>query len=782
MKVIPKYPTESNIMKIVFSRKELSQKLKFKPQHVKRTTIKPDIESLKGILLDRTPFKRKVDERHFDVTEMPDAEYEVTGVLISLPFGDVTTATNSNALSSTEKSTLTEATTEDPHIDEQVISSYYGPTTEAVNEDNAPLPKAGSEMTQNTETEKNAATTSATTTSAVPEPPVESATALSRVNDAQMPPSVSDVTVSPVPLESTTQTAALTMDSALGAAVDTTQASNSVTDDPQNVGSIMVTTEIASYDQKTSSPSSVTAVEMAQTTPIAPEATLEEKESVSPFGATTEDGSNDLSGTEGSVITTATVAPTETTQTTPIAQALPEATPAPEEDSNVLSATEGPVATTATSSRATTQDQTAESSSSAMAAFEAAQTTPITQLFPEATPVPASRFDATTEDGSNDLRATEGSVVTSAASSEATTENQNGQPTTSTEMAQITDNDQNVAATSLDQVKSSPSTAAAMAQTTPIAQPLTETESTALPDPTAVGSANTVSDVAASPAPVDSTAVDSNVAATENTSAGQVTSPSIGLVVSTENGFDDPSIDPENVGVALIDTTTKPSPATHTTPQPKKRHTMASTTTSALLTATNPSAGVTTARNAFNFFEPGRVFNLNPILSKAASHASPVVSKPLQSQTNTEAPSNMPFLQRFFKPVVKHPITKTLFPPRPVKERSNGNQNMLSTIWKFNGPLFEPKKVHKRQAEADLFVTRSPRRLIGSTNRKSIIERLHEETSIEKAERRHKAVERLMHVATIAGHFDQFLTGRLKHGVKALHKILNTDEDTRTRL
>lgn len=661
---MPKNAKESNVMKIVFSRKELSQKLKLKPQNVKTTTIMPETETSTGILIGRTPFKRTVDEKHFDATDTPDSEFEVTGVLISHPF-DLTTSMSSDVLSATEKSAPSTATTEESSSDETVGSGYCVPTTRVNSGDYVPLSSESSEMVQNTEDEKSVATTG---TTAVPEEPT-----VSSARDAQTPSSVSDITASLASVESTTQIAAFTVDSIVNAVLDTTQASSDAIDastDPNRVDSNVADIEIASVDEVESSPS--------------------------------------------------TVATSEAADDSPIAQTLPEPTPVSEENESV------------------------------------------------------SPFDVTTAADSNVLSVTEESVATTAAPSE-TTNDQNREPATGSEMAQDTENDQIVAITP-------------MAGTSALIDPYT----------------NNLSDGVIFVDPVEGTTdsiVGSNMATTEVTSATQETQSLNELLISTEDGFGGPAIDPENVGAVQImtaelnvvpenteravDTTPKSLPATHTTrktPHPKQRQTTAPMTASAPHTTSNPSVDVAASRNALNFFGGSRVFKLCPILAKAASNPSPslAMKKSQQSQTTNDTPSsNKPFFKRLFKAVGTHPNTKTLFPPRQNGNRQSASQNLLSTIWNFNGPLFEPKKIYKRETETDFFVTPSPRRRHGS--RKNIIDRLHEETSIEKAERRHKAVERLMHVATIAGHFDSFLTGRLKHGVKTLHKIFNTDEDTRTR-
>lgn len=265
-----------------------------------------------------------------------------------------------------------------------------------------------------------------------------------------------------------------------------------------------------------------------------------------------------------------------------------------------------------------------------------------------------------------------------------------------------------------------------------------------------------------------------NISAIDSTSVSDV------LLVSTEDTVDGSAVDPENIGAVQIsttqlniesETTTEPLTAATTITTPILLQTVlpssVPTTTSVQAATSNPTVGATTPRNAFSIFEGGRVFIFNQNLGKSAPS--------LRGQTSTDKPASKPFFKGIFKAVAKHPITKTLFSTRPANV--NREQNMLSTIWKFNTPILEPKKIHKRHTE--VLVTPSPRESV--TARKSLIDRLREETSVERAERRHKTVEGLMHAATIAGHFDSFLTGRLKHGVKTLHKLFSTDEEIKTK-
>lgn len=89
----------------------------------------------------------------------------------------------------------------------------------------------------------------------------------------------------------------------------------------------------------------------------------------------------------------------------------------------------------------------------------------------------------------------------------------------------------------------------------------------------------------------------------------------------------------------------------------------------------------------------------------------------------------------------------------------------------------------KRQAE--FVVTPSPRlpitplkepNTIIPNGMKSFLDRYQDETSVERADRRHKHVERLMHVATVAHHLDGYLTKRLQLSVRKLHRLLNSGE------
>lgn len=235
-------------------------------------------------------------------------------------------------------------------------------------------------------------------------------------------------------------------------------------------------------------------------------------------------------------------------------------------------------------------------------------------------------------------------------------------------------------------------------------------------------------------------------------------------IVSTENSL--PAIDTENVGSVQLDTTgVKTSTVSPIAPE--------ATSTTENVGATHNHDSTTTPRSTFNFFSGAHFFN--PHHRAILPHPTPLpITRMLR---RSHPPPDNPFIQNLMKVMAAHNLAKNLFvkPATPVNSvKPSGNPETVSTIWNFNSELFEPKKVQKR--ETDVFVTPSPRRGDGTVVRPNLIGRLRAESSVERAERHQKAVERLMHVATVAGHFDNFLTGRLKHGVKTLHKLFSTDE------
>ncbi|XP_055301077.1 serine-rich adhesin for platelets-like [Sitodiplosis mosellana] len=65
-----------------------------------------------------------------------------------------------------------------------------------------------------------------------------------------------------------------------------------------------------------------------------------------------------------------------------------------------------------------------------------------------------------------------------------------------------------------------------------------------------------------------------------------------------------------------------------------------------------------------------------------------------------------------------------------------------------------------------------------TTKRPRLIERYRAMSSGEKAEKISKVLEKMMHVVTIAGHVDGYLTNRAKHSIKKLHKLFATSEET----
>ena len=65
-----------------------------------------------------------------------------------------------------------------------------------------------------------------------------------------------------------------------------------------------------------------------------------------------------------------------------------------------------------------------------------------------------------------------------------------------------------------------------------------------------------------------------------------------------------------------------------------------------------------------------------------------------------------------------------------------------------------------------------------TTQRPRLIDRYRAMSSGEKAESISKFLEKVMHGVTIAGHVDGYLTHRAKHGIKKLHKLFATSEET----
>lgn len=421
-------------------------------------------------------------------------------------------------------------------------------------------------------------------------------------------------------------------------------------------------------------------------------------------------------------------------------------------------------------------------------------------------------FEVTTAASSSVLSSTEILVGTSSASSDTTTETQSRDETVgsvhdsvSTEVQDVTVSSQNtgdvedVAATSTTETIATtpfpePTTPASVSTTnsdTTLATSeipqgadpdvaITEAISAdavtlLLSDPPATEAVQITSTAQALAEATTASTEDELATPSDDISPIDSTSVSDVLRVSTEDTVDGSAVDSENIGAVQIsttqlniesETTTEPLPAATTMTTPISIQTVLPSSVPTT-TSLNPTVDATTPKNAFSIFEGGRVFIFNQNLGKSAPS--------LRGQTSTDKPASKPFFKGIFKAVGKHPITKTLFSTRPTNV--NRDQNMLSTIWKFNSPIFEPKKIHKRHTE--VLVTPSPRESV--TPRKSLIDRLREETSVERAERRHKTVEGLMHAATIAGHFDSFLTGRLKHGVKTLHKLFSTDEEIKTK-
>lgn len=614
-KVIPKYPKESNVMKIVFSRKELSQKLKFKPENVENTTPMHETESSTGILLDRTPFKRTIDEKEYNAD---DSEYEVTGVLISHPF-DVTTPTSLHELSATENSETTNAASSNDETSDvgarhatavAVVSGSGSPTVIALSNGSVVVSNTGSETNVHTEsTTKKIATATKKTAIAI-----------------------ETIETAPEKIASTTE---------------------------------KVTT--------TATPEATTlnSVTVAQTTTSAPDVTT-------------------------------TSAPTHST---PYAEVTFV-------DVEVVATHSGP------SKEVVVEDDV---------------------------PLPSDRSVMSPNTG-----------YESSANTASTTEKIASSSSTSESAPDFI-------------VCTAPKQGTPQADTA-----TTEVTSANLVTPS-ITSATTASQITSHTSREEEVGVPYDNASSSSSDSASVSGES---VVSTED--DKPEIDPENTDAEIIsDERTAaflPTTATDSTP-----FLLRATTIPVPMTTTEPisqSEDVATPRNTLNIFDGGRVFVFGPILGRSAPNTSPSPFPKNYDQATTGKHLNKPLLKHIFKFVAKHPLAKTLFTTRPHNSERNANGNMLSTIWNFNVPLIDGKKIHKRETE--FLVTPSPRR--PKSSRKSIIDRLHEETSIERAERRHKTVEKLMHVATIAGHFDNYLTRHLKNGVKTLHKIFNSEEDTRSRL
>ncbi|XP_031627669.1 uncharacterized protein LOC116343621 isoform X3 [Contarinia nasturtii] len=99
----------------------------------------------------------------------------------------------------------------------------------------------------------------------------------------------------------------------------------------------------------------------------------------------------------------------------------------------------------------------------------------------------------------------------------------------------------------------------------------------------------------------------------------------------------------------------------------------------------------------------------------------------------------------------------------------------------FRAPGTRSKKHAKRATkEEDIFVTPKPFDSLAettTTKRPRLLERYRAMSSAEKAEKFSKTLEKIMHGVTIAGHVDGYLTNRAKESIKKLHKIFKTSEE-----
>lgn len=65
-----------------------------------------------------------------------------------------------------------------------------------------------------------------------------------------------------------------------------------------------------------------------------------------------------------------------------------------------------------------------------------------------------------------------------------------------------------------------------------------------------------------------------------------------------------------------------------------------------------------------------------------------------------------------------------------------------------------------------------------TTKRPRLLDRYRAMNSGERAEHVSKVLEKVMHGVTILGHVDGYLTNRVKHSIKKLHKLFATSEET----
>lgn len=103
---------------------------------------------------------------------------------------------------------------------------------------------------------------------------------------------------------------------------------------------------------------------------------------------------------------------------------------------------------------------------------------------------------------------------------------------------------------------------------------------------------------------------------------------------------------------------------------------------------------------------------------------------------------------------------------------------------RFLGTGARRKKHAKRATKSEeVFLTPTPKPYESldvkptTTKRPRLIERYRALSSVEKAEKVTKVLEKFMHGVTIAGHVDGYLTNRAKGAVKKIHKLFKTSEE-----
>lgn len=86
--------------------------------------------------------------------------------------------------------------------------------------------------------------------------------------------------------------------------------------------------------------------------------------------------------------------------------------------------------------------------------------------------------------------------------------------------------------------------------------------------------------------------------------------------------------------------------------------------------------------------------------------------------------------------------------------------------YRHDGPM---RKFKRKRQDQDVIVRPAPRRM-------TLKERLENETSVERAERVNRALQKMMQFASIVGQVDSYITGRIRTSVKKLARMYDEDE------